>query len=227
MSQTLPVNLAMGVKIWWSYMWRAVVYGLIIGLVLGIFKLILPPVKPLTDFLILFSGIPIGIYIMRTIFSKRYSNYEILLRSTEDNQPIGPNWYAGLCLWWSLLWRCILLTTPFFILSVSLVGGDLIKAAEKKRCMTLSTAYQQYSKDPALIEQAQTVMTQYNKIDCNAILAEAEKEKTAPSQSKQSLGPSIFGILLGIPVGLFIQFKIFQILLRKRYRRFYVSVQSL
>jgi hypothetical protein len=81
-------------KIWWSLLWRGLLFGgltgFVIGFIIGFVGAIAHIDKTITMPLIIIlsalTGIPIGIWVIKNIIKKRYSDFRIALVS--DNAPI-------------------------------------------------------------------------------------------------------------------------------------------
>lgn len=84
--QELEVTWTRATKIWWSLAWRGVLFGMIaaalagflVGLVLGSAgnPELVEPTARITGMAV---GIPIGIWVVRTVLSKEYRHYRIAL----------------------------------------------------------------------------------------------------------------------------------------------------
>ena len=87
----VTVTWGRALKIWWSFLWRGVLYSFFAGIVMGIIMGIagrvigLQPTALLTLHLVsgLLVGIPIGIWIVKIVVQKKFSDFRIALLEVE------------------------------------------------------------------------------------------------------------------------------------------------
>jgi len=76
-------------KVWWSLMWRGLLFGLLSGFVLGFIigfvgtlahvdKSIIQPLCIIAGLLV---GIPVGLWVTRNVLKKKYKDFRIALVS--------------------------------------------------------------------------------------------------------------------------------------------------
>jgi hypothetical protein len=83
----LEVTWGRAIKVWWSIMWRAVLFGFIAGLVAGfIVGFIGGMAGAATGTITTLSGIaggivaiPVGMWVIKVVLTKRYSDFRIAL----------------------------------------------------------------------------------------------------------------------------------------------------
>lgn len=91
--EEIKVTWARAAQIWWSLVWRGFLVsglaGLTIGLVAGAIGGILnqpEAVKPWGNIVVILAGIPIGIWVVRTVLTKQYKHYRIALVPSYEAQ---------------------------------------------------------------------------------------------------------------------------------------------
>ena len=83
----VEVDWMRAVKVWWSLLWRSVLFsflagaaiGFIIGFFMGIFKAEQETVKTVSAIAGYIIAIPVGIAVVKHVLSKRYSDFKIAL----------------------------------------------------------------------------------------------------------------------------------------------------
>ena len=87
----IELNLERLLSIWWSFMWRAVVGGLLIGLVLGFIGGLLallfgqPQIGPAVGGLMDWVGsIPVSVWALKASLSKKRAKYKIVLLGNSE-----------------------------------------------------------------------------------------------------------------------------------------------
>ena len=84
--ETIEVTWNHTLSIWWSYIWRCMVFSMLVGLVLGVIGGVIVGVMGKPDMGGMVGGIlgyvgsiPVSIYVMKTILNKKYKNFSIAL----------------------------------------------------------------------------------------------------------------------------------------------------
>ncbi len=85
--QEIPVTYTIALKIWWAYMWRALLAAFALGVLLGIVAAFIatistiPPAISIIFATILpfFGGIGISIYVFKYILSKKFSDFRVAI----------------------------------------------------------------------------------------------------------------------------------------------------
>ena len=84
--ETIEVTWNHTLSIWWSYIWRCMVFSMLVGIVLGgiggaiVGALGKPDMGGLVGGILGYIGsIPVSIYVMKTILNKRYKSFSIAL----------------------------------------------------------------------------------------------------------------------------------------------------
>ncbi len=88
----LEVTWGDALLIWWSYIWRCVVFSMILGFILGAIGGFIVGILGRSDLSASVGGIlgylgslPISIYMLRKILNKRFKNFSIaLIPNTEE-----------------------------------------------------------------------------------------------------------------------------------------------
>lgn len=82
----LDITWGRAVKIWWAFFWRGILYTFLItfpvGIVIGVVAAMLDVVehvKPYASLIGMIMSVPIGIWIVRIVFSKQFSDFRIVL----------------------------------------------------------------------------------------------------------------------------------------------------
>lgn len=100
--EKLEVTWWRATKIWWSLLWRGIFYALIIGIPLGIIIGFLAAtlgvakeIRPYAQVVGFIAGIPIGIWVVKIVLEKHYSDFRIVLlpslESVLNNKPADKN----------------------------------------------------------------------------------------------------------------------------------------
>lgn len=78
-------------KVWWSYIWRCTVYAMILGFVLGFIGGVIVALmgKPelgaaVGGVLGYLGSIPVSIYVMKVILTKKFKTFSIVLIKNEN-----------------------------------------------------------------------------------------------------------------------------------------------
>ena len=90
--EEISVTWKRAARIWWSWFWRAMLWtmptamgiGFIVGMAFGISG---TPIEPFEAYLQLMGalvGLFFGIFAMKTILTKRFNGYRLMLVKTED-----------------------------------------------------------------------------------------------------------------------------------------------
>jgi len=84
--ETIEVTWNHTLSIWWSYIWRCMVFSMLVGLVLGVIGGVIVGVMGKPDMGGMVGGIlgyvgsiPVSIYVMKTILNKKYKSFSIAL----------------------------------------------------------------------------------------------------------------------------------------------------
>jgi hypothetical protein len=85
----IEVTWGRAAKVWWSLLWRTLLFGGLAGMLIGaVFGGVMgafgtPPqeIAGLTTLLGLAVGIPVGIWVVRNVLSKSWSDFRIVLVS--------------------------------------------------------------------------------------------------------------------------------------------------
>lgn len=84
--ETIEVTWNHTLSIWWSYIWRCMVFSMLVGLVLGVIGGVVvgvmgkPDMGGMVGGILGYAGsIPVSIYVMKTILNKKYKNFSIAL----------------------------------------------------------------------------------------------------------------------------------------------------
>ena len=93
MERLEPTRL-LALKVWWAFVWRSVLFGVLLGfgmgILLGILSVAAPGISPETasGVLTVFVGFPLGIGIsievMYRLLRKRFKDFEIALVRAEE-----------------------------------------------------------------------------------------------------------------------------------------------
>jgi hypothetical protein len=83
----LEVTLGRAAKVWWSMLWRAVLFGglgggaagFVLGAIMGAAGVSLQTISSVTSVIGLVVGIPIGIWVVRNVLRKSWSDFRIVL----------------------------------------------------------------------------------------------------------------------------------------------------
>jgi hypothetical protein len=86
--QGLEVTWGRALKVWWSLGWRAVLFGGlggfllggVVGGIAGALGVPVPTIAVLGQLVGLLVSIPIGIWVVRTVLNKSWSDFEIVLQ---------------------------------------------------------------------------------------------------------------------------------------------------
>lgn len=227
MNEISQVTYGMAARVFWSALWRSLVVIIPVAIIIGILSVVIPGIKDVLSLLNIMFGLWLGFTIVGIVFRKRYKRFAVCLIDNETGEERAKCWPDTLRIWWSLSWRkyLVLLIPAFmfgFIIGGILAGQDLIKAAEKRTCEREFSILQQKDQNPQTMAIAQD---KYEKMNCATILTQK-----APEQSTSAPAAMLLGVVVGIlmlPIFVLISIKIYQIVLRKRYRMFHVRVVHL
>jgi len=83
----VTVTWGRAIKVWWSLLWRAILYSILAGLIVGIFVAIFGAIlgidsassTGLSGIFGFLVGIPIGIWVIKIVLQKKYSDFRIAL----------------------------------------------------------------------------------------------------------------------------------------------------
>jgi hypothetical protein len=83
----LEVTWGRAAKVWWSMIWRAVLFGglggaaagFVLGVGMGVAGASVDTISRVTSVLGLVVGIPIGIWVVRNVLGKSWSDFRIVL----------------------------------------------------------------------------------------------------------------------------------------------------
>mgnify|MGYP001769822365 CR=1 FL=1 len=86
----VEVTWGRAVRVWWSLVWRTVLFGVLAGLGVGFVFSFLGSIAGMSQGSIFIystiagyaTGIPIGIWVLKTVLSKRFSDFRLALIST-------------------------------------------------------------------------------------------------------------------------------------------------
>ena len=101
-TQKLEVTWWRAARIWWSLLWRGLFYTIIITFLTGILVRLLAAslglsehVQPYAEVMGLIAGVPIGIWVVKIVLEKHYSDFRIVLlpslESLLDDEPDEKN----------------------------------------------------------------------------------------------------------------------------------------
>ena len=85
----VEVTWGRAVKVWWSVMWRAVLFGVIAGFVAGFIVGLVGgfagadrgTITTLSGAAGAIAGIPVGIWVIKVVLTRKYSDFRIALVS--------------------------------------------------------------------------------------------------------------------------------------------------
>lgn len=86
----IEVTWGMAFKVWWSLIWRGLLFGTLVGVTVGVTMSLISfalGVKSLMFLTVLFSaliGIFVNIWIVRKVLYKRYSNFSVVCIANEN-----------------------------------------------------------------------------------------------------------------------------------------------
>ncbi len=86
-SKTLEVTFSRATKVWWSLLWRAILFGMlaggavgfVIGFIGGAARVAPEQLSRYGGLAGLAVGIPVGIWVMQTVLKKSWSDFRIVL----------------------------------------------------------------------------------------------------------------------------------------------------
>lgn len=165
----------------------------------------------------------IGMVLLGMVFDRNYGRLSVRLVDPATGERLPRKFWNSFRLFWSHIWRIWVISMLAAIPLGFLSGGEEFEKAVQAQktyteCNELLTEYREYSSKPEAVAKVTRVTNAFNARDCRTVLA-------APPPPRQEVPLSvIIGGIVGFIGGLFIQFKIFQILARKRYRAFHVQV---
>lgn len=232
----MEITLGMGGRVFWAYVWRSIVWGMIFGIVIGVVTgvaaFLLPSAQSVLKWVPMLLTIPVGIKVMSIVFDRRYKRYSVRLVDAQTGAELPRRFWNGLPLWWSFFWRGTLINSVFIALAVVLLGGTrksenqpaFPPQASYAQCQIELARYRENVNKPEGAVIAQLATQQFNALRCREVMAAPAPQQT-PVHKPLSALVWVF-IALGAVMGILAQIKIFQILLRKKYRHFHVQVTS-
>jgi hypothetical protein len=86
-SKSLEVTFSRATKVWWSLLWRAILFGILAGVAAGIpFGIICAVARVAPEQTSRYGGlvgaalgIPVGIWVVQTVLKKSWSDFRIVL----------------------------------------------------------------------------------------------------------------------------------------------------
>lgn len=231
MSVALQPTMRMGGRIFWAYMWRHLLISLGVGVVAGIISaglhFVVPALIPLVKVAMYVATVVIGVMIFGIVFDKRYKHYSVRLVDNVTGEVMPRHWKQGLRPWWSYTWRtmaiALVVGVPSTLLLAATFGPEFKLAQARQECQQLMIVYKQAqaSSDTTTMQAAEQA---FQTKQCPTAFEPPTEQQAAMSKAK-ARGAQI-GIVIGLVLGIALQFKIFQIVLRKRYERFHVQVTA-
>ena len=81
--QEVELNWERAIKVWWSLAWRGVLFGFIAGFIAGFIvgALGFPNLGTLAGLVV---GIPIGMWVVKLVLAKSFSDFRLALVSLEN-----------------------------------------------------------------------------------------------------------------------------------------------
>lgn len=222
----MEITLGTAARVFWAYMWRACLLGLSLGIVLGIAQAAIGVPAQAINVLNIVIGSLLGFWILGRVFRKRYKHFTVQLIDNTSGAVRAPSHMDTLRIWWSWFWRSMVLGLLVLVLPLVLGGAvkgkDLVDATTRRACAQLTADYQQTAADPAKAAEAAQMVAQYQELQCADIM-----QRVPEDQGMTALvGVSIMMFLGGGLIGIVVQLKIIQLLLRKTYRAFHVRVTA-
>ena len=91
--QSGSVTWAQATKVWWGLMWRAILFGglaggafgMVMGGILGALGTPIETIRMATSWIGIFVGIPVGIWVVRNVLQKSWSDFRIVLVPLDRN----------------------------------------------------------------------------------------------------------------------------------------------
>ncbi|HKI61917.1 MAG TPA: hypothetical protein VKA31_06450, partial [Mariprofundaceae bacterium] len=86
----IEITWGRALKIWWSLVWRGVLFGMLGGAVVGFVVGALGVSPKDTTLIGMIIGVPIGIWVVKNVVGKSYSDFRLVLVSCADeiNQEV-------------------------------------------------------------------------------------------------------------------------------------------
>ncbi len=231
MSVVLQPTMRMGGRIFWAYFWRAFLVGLAAGIVVGLISAglyyVFPPLVAIVKIIGTIASIGIGVVVFSIIFDKRYTHYTVKLVDNVTGEVMPRHWQYGLRPWWSYAWRCAVIGAAFMIpaglLTAYAFAPELKLAQTQGECQQIMVLYKQFQEagDTANMQATEQA---FQARQCPAAFEPQTEQQVAVTKAK-ARGLQV-GFFVGLILAIAIQFKIFQIVLRKRYERFHVQVTA-
>ena len=222
----MEITLGTSARVFWAYMWRAFLLGFGLGIVLGIAKAATGVPSQALDLLNIVMGSLLGFWVLGLVFRKRYKHFSVQLIDNTSGAVRAPSHMDTLRIWWSWFWRSMVLGLVVVLLPLVLggvvKGKDLVDATTRHACAQLTADYQRTAADPAKAAQAAQMVAQYQELQCADIMQRVPEDQGMTA----FVGFSIMMFLGGGLIGIVVQLKIIQLLLRKTYRAFHVRVTA-
>lgn len=231
MSVVLQPTMRMGGRIFWAYIWRHLLISFAVGLVAGVVStgmhFVAPALVPVVKLTMYVATFVIGVMIFGIVFDKRYKHYSVRLVDNASGEALPRHWKHGLRPWWSYTWRCMLISllvgVPSTLVLAKTFAPEIKLAQVRMECQQLVAMHEQSqaTNDTATMQAAEQA---FHSKQCPAMFEPPTEEQAAATRAKTRAAQ--IGMFVGLILGIALQFKIFQIVLRKRYERFHVQVTA-